>query len=138
MSETSEAPAHRSTAVRLAAGLTALETVALVGYMLAIAIAARNTRGSTESATVSELVFYGMFAALMAWLAWGLWRLSPLARTPFLVTQAFVFIVGYTVFVGDGVATTISGVLLMLVGLAGIVLGFSPALARGLLGEVDE
>lgn len=121
--------------MQLAAGLVALETLALVAYTVAIALAARQSRGSSVTATTSEILVYAAFALLMGWLAWGLWRPSPFARTPMLVTQAFVVIIGYTVFAGDGSITTVVGVVIMLFGLAGLVLGFSPALVEGLYRE---
>lgn len=118
--------------MRVAFIMVAAEAVALVFYIVAIAVAAQNSRGSSVTATVSEIAVYAVFAALMFWLAWGLWRASPLARTPFLVTQAFAAIIGYTVWSGDGWATTAVGVVLMIVGVGGVVLGLSPALAKAL------
>lgn len=126
---------RRTRAVQLAAGLVAIETLALIAYIVAIAVAARQSRGSSVTATTSEIIVYAAFALLMGWLAWGLWRPSPFARTPMLVTQAFVVIVGYTVFAGDSATTTIVGVVIMLVGLAGLLIGFSPPLVAGLYGE---
>lgn len=135
MPATTESEPRRSQAVKLAAGLVAVQTVALIGYIIAIALASRQSRGSSMTATTAEIIVYAAFAALMAWLAWGLWRPSPFARTPMLVTQAFILIIGYTVFSGGTTATTITGVIIMLVALAGLVLGFSPALVAGLYGE---
>lgn len=135
MSASDPSAPRRSRAVQLATGIVVIETLALVGYIVAIAVAARQSRGSSVTATVSEIIVYAAFAVLMALLAWGLWRPSPFARTPMLVTQAFVIIIGYTVFVGDGSATTAIGVVIMLFGLAGLLVGFSPALVSGLYGD---
>lgn len=122
-------------ALRVAFAMVAAETAALVVYIGAIAVAAQNSRGSSVTATASEIAVYAVFAALMGWLAWGLWRASPLARTPFLVTQAFAAIIGYTAWSGDGWATKTTGVVLMVIGVVGVVLGLSPALAAALSRE---
>lgn len=87
------------------------------------------------TATGWEILVYASFAALLAWLTWGLWRASPLARTPFLVAQVFAVIIGYTVLAGDGWVTTVTGVVLMLVGGAGAIMALSPAMATALSRE---
>ena len=121
--------------MRLATGIAAFQTVALVVYILAIAVASRNSRGSSESATLWEVLVYAAFAGLLAWLTWGLWRASPLSRTPFLVAQVFAVIIGYTVLAGDGWATTAAGIVIMAVGGVGVIVAFSPALAAALTRE---
>jgi hypothetical protein len=87
------------------------------------------------TATGWEIFVYALFAGLMAWLTWGLWRASPLARTPFLVAQVFAVIIGYTVLAGDGWVTTTTGVVLMAVGGVGAILALSPAMAAALSRE---
>lgn len=87
------------------------------------------------TATGWEILVYATFAALMAWLTWGLRRGSPLARTPFLVAQVFAVVIGYTVLAGDGWVTTAAGVILMAVGGAGALLALSPAMAAALSSD---
>lgn len=118
--------------LRLAVILTAVQALALVGYCVAIAIAAQDSRGSSVTATGMEIVMYLVFAALIGLLSWALARRKPLARTPYLVTEVFVVIVGYTVFVGDGTATKAVGAALLVVGFVGAVSAFSPTLVAAL------
>lgn len=124
--------------LRAAIALSALESVALVAYALAIGIAARDSRGSSITATGWEMAVYFAFAALIGLLLLGLVRRNSLARTPFLVTQAFVVIVGWTVFSGDGGFTKTVGVLILIVGVVGVVVGFTPGLMSALEGGADE
>lgn len=119
---------------RAAVGLAIAETVALVVYAIAIAIAARNSSGATVTATGWEVAVYLAFAALLGILSFGLLRRSALARTPFLVAQAFVFIVGWTVFSGDGTVTKTLGALIAAVGVVGLVVSFSPSFVAALDG----
>lgn len=119
---------------RAAVGLAIAETVALVVYAIAIAIAARDSRGATMTATGWEVAVYLAFAVLLGVLTFGLMRRSALARTPFLVAQAFVLIVGWTVFSGDGTVTKTLGALIALVGIVGLVVSFSPAFVASLDG----
>lgn len=118
--------------LRLATLIAGAQTIALVLYILGIAVASRDSRGSSMTATGWEILVYAMFAALMAWLTWGLWKASPLARTPFLVAQVFAVIIGYTVLAGDGWVTTVAGVALMAVGGVGAIIALSPAMAAAL------
>lgn len=119
----------------VALALTGLEAVALVGYSVAIAVAARSSRGSSVRATGVEIAIYVAFAVLLGLLARGLARRSPMARTPFLVAQLFVLVVGYTVFAGDGTATTVVGAVILVVGAVGTVVGFLPGLPATLTGR---
>ena len=119
---------------RAAVGLAIAETVALVAYAIAIAIAARNSSGATVTATGWEVAVYLAFAALLGVLSVGLLRRSPLARTPFLVAQAFVLIVGWTVFSGDGTVTKTLGAIIAAVGVVGLIVSFSPAFVAALDG----
>lgn len=108
------------------------ETLGLIAYIVGIAVASRNSRGSSMTATGWEILVYASFAALLAWLTWGLWRASPLSRTPFLVAQVFAVIIGYTVLAGDGWVTTVAGITLMAVGGVGAIISLSPAMATAL------
>lgn len=121
--------------LRLAIVWAAVEAAALVVYCIAIGIAAQNSRGSSVTATGWEIVIYLCFAALIGAICVGLMRRRSLARTPFLVTQVFVGIVGYTVFVGDGVVTKTVGAVILLIGVAGTVLAFTPALVEALTDD---
>ena len=121
--------------LRLAIVLAGLETVGIVVFIIAIAIAARSSQGSTVTATGPEIAIYGVFALLMAWLTFGLVRRNPLARTPYLIAQLFVGIIGYTVLVGDGVFTKIVGALILAVGVVGTVNSLMPSFVQSLTNE---
>lgn len=118
--------------LRLAIGLTAAEVAGLVVYAVAIGVAARDSRGSTVTATGWEIAIYLAFAGLLGLVCWGLIRRSALARTPFLLAQAFVAIIGWTVLVGDGALTKTVGALVLTVGLVGLVTSFLPGLVAAL------
>lgn len=118
--------------LRLAIGLTAAEVAGLVVYAVAIGAAARDSRGSTVTATGWEIAIYLAFAGLLGLVCWGLIRRSALARTPFLLAQAFVAIIGWTVLVGDGALTKTVGALVLTVGLVGLVTSFLPGLVAAL------
>lgn len=118
--------------LRLAIGLSGAQVLGLVVYAIAIGVAARNSRGSTVTATGWEIAIYLSFAGLLGLVCWGLIRRSPLARTPFLLAQAFVAIVGWTVFVGDGAITKTVGALVLAVGVVGLITAFLPGLVVAL------
>lgn len=121
-------------ALRIAVVLVAVETLALVGYAVAIGIASRNSRGSSVTATGWEIATYLAFAILLGLICFGLLRQSAMARTPFLMAQVFIGIVGYTVFSGDGTGVKVAGVLLLMAAAVGVWVGFSP----GLVSELEQ
>lgn len=121
--------------LRLAIAISGLETLGIVIFIIAIAIAARSSQGSTVTATGAEIVIYAMFAALMGLLTFGLVRRNALARTPYLIAQLFVGIIGYTVFVGDGAVTKTFGVLILAVGVVGTINALMPGLVRELASD---
>lgn len=112
-----------------------LEVVALIGYIVAVWLASRHSRGSSGKATLVEILIYLAFAVLIALIGRGILRRRPLARTPFLLAQLFVLVVGYTLVVGDGAAVKIAGGAVLAVGLVGLVVAFHPAFVASLDGE---
>ncbi len=124
--------------LRTATVFAALESLALVVYAIAIGVAARDSRGSSVTATGWEIAVYLLFAALIGLVWWGLTRRNSLARTPYLLTQAFVVIVGWTVFAGDGVFTKTVGLIILAVGVVGVVVGFTPGLVAELEADADD
>jgi hypothetical protein len=124
--------------LRAAIVLAALVSVALVVYAIAIGVAARNSRGSSVTATGWEIAVYLSFAALVGLVWWGLTRRNAFARTPFVLTQAFVVIVGWTVFSGDGTATKAVGLVILGMGLFGVFVGFTPGLMAALEPEAGS
>lgn len=114
--------------LRLAIGITAFEALALVAYAMAIGIAGRNSRGSTVTATGVEIAIYLVFAALIGLVCFGLLRRNSLARTPYLIVEVFVGIVGWTVLSGDGAWTTAVGAVILVLGAVGVVNSLLPGL----------
>ena len=92
------------------------------------ASAAKIVGKRSMTATGWEIATYLGFAALLGLVLFGLWRASPMARTPFLLAQVFVGIVGYTVFSGDGVAVKVVGAAVLALALVGLWVAFSPGL----------
>lgn len=121
--------------LRLAIGLSAFQAVALVAYAMAIGVAGRNSRGSTVTATGVEIAVYLVFAALIGLVCFGLVRRNSLARTPYLIVEVFVGIVGWTVLSGDGAATKAVGAAIVALGVVGVVNALMPALMRQLEPE---
>ncbi len=109
-----------------------VEALGVVANAVAIVLAARNTRGSSVTALVPEVIVYLIIAVLLALLAWGLHKRRAAARTPFLLAQVFVLIIGYTVVVGDGAATKVVGALILVLGAVGLGVALMPSLAAEL------
>ena len=107
----------------------------MIGYIVAVWLASRHSRGSSGKATLVEILIYLAFAVLIALIGRGILRRRPLARTPFLLAQLFVLVVGYTLVVGDGAAVKIAGGAVLAVGLVGLVVSFHPAFVASLDGE---
>ena len=121
--------------LRLAIVLAGLETIGIVIFIVAIALAARSSQGSTVTATGPEIAIYAIFAALMGLLTFGLVRRNALARTPYLIAQLFVGIIGYTVLVGDGVVTKAFGAVILAVGVVGTINSLMPSFVHALASD---
>lgn len=118
--------------MRVALVVSGLETLGLLAMTVGIVVAAQSSSGSTVTATGPEVVIYLAFAALMGLLTWGLARRSTMVRTPYLLAQVFVGIVGYTVWVGDGTWALLAGMVILLVAAIGFVVGVLPAMGEAL------
>jgi hypothetical protein len=112
---------------RQAALVAALEAVALILFAAALGIASFNTRGTNTGASpVAEVIVYLLFAAGMVLIARGLWRHSPLARTPMLLAQVFGLISAWLFIEGTGFAV-VAGWIIAAVSVLGIVLTLRPS-----------
>lgn len=94
---------------RIAGALAALEAALLVIYCIALAIAALNSQGAKLGAPFIEVLIYLLFAAGIALVARGMLAGKFGARPPYLLTQVFVLIVAYTLFIGDGGVVKVVG-----------------------------
>ncbi len=113
---------------RIAGALAALEAALLVVYCFALGIAAINSQGAKHVAPVAEIIIYLIFAVGIGLVARGMFAGKSGARPPYLLTQVFVLIVAYTLFVGDGglvktigLGIAVIGVLAMFFGIMTIV-----------------
>jgi hypothetical protein len=112
---------------RQAALVAAAEAVALVLFAVALGIASFDTRGTNTGASpIAEVVVYLLFAVGMGLIARGLWRRSPLARTPMVLAQVFGLISAWLFIEGTGAAVPV-GWLIAVVSVLGIVLTLRPA-----------
>jgi hypothetical protein len=107
--------------------VAAAEAVALVLFAVALGLASFNSRGTNTGASpVAEVVIYLLFALGMGLIARGLWRRSPLARTPMVLAQVFGLISAWLFIEGTGWAVPV-GWLIVAVSVLGIVLTLRPA-----------
>ncbi len=101
---------------------------AIAGLALTIAVLTSGlTSGSGAVGLVAEVVMW-VLATIALWLVWlGLYRRRAIARTPFLLAQAFGIVVASAVGSSDLWAYRILGVALGAAALVGLVLGLRPA-----------
>ncbi len=103
------------------------QALALVLFAIALGIASFNTRGTNTGASpVAEVVIYLLFAVCMGLIARGLWRRSPLARTPMVLAQVFGLISAWLFVEGSGFAV-VAGWIMVAVSVLGIVLTLRPS-----------
>lgn len=106
----------------LLSGTVALIEAALVLlYAVGILIAAPNSEGATESSPLVEALIFAVFAVLIGLIAKSLLAERLTGRPAFILTQIFVLIIAWTVFVGDGVWLKVIGIVLALLGVVGLV-----------------
>ncbi len=111
----------RPPALVAAAVLGALEAAAIAAYAVAIGVAAAGAGQDVASAPV-EIVIYLLFAAGIALVVKGLLNRRRIARGPYVVTQMFGLIIGWTLASGDGAAVHVAGWIVLVVSLAGLAL----------------
>ena len=114
-------PGRRPPALVAAAVLGALEAAAIAAYAVAIGVAAAGAGQDVASAPV-EIVIYLLFAAGIALVVKGLLNRRRIARGPYVVTQMFGLIIGWTLASGDGAAVHVAGWIVLVVSLAGLAL----------------
>jgi hypothetical protein len=81
---------------------------------------------------VAEVAIWLVIVVGLGLIWWGLYRRRAMARTPFLLAQAFALVV-VPLFVGsDMAAYRIAGVVLAVAAVSGIILGLRPSARREL------
>ena len=100
--------------VHVAAALTALEGLAFAAYGVALLPALFEGRPEAGS---TSLIFFLVYAVLLAVCAWQLWRLRSWARAPVVLAQLIQVLVGLDFWGGETTGTALG-----LIGLAVAVL----------------
>ena len=120
--------------VVIAGAEAAAVMVVFVGVVVAVVTGAtQGLEGGSPGLAVAEVAIWLMFVVGLVAIWWGLSRRRRLARTPFLLTQAFALVV-VPLFVGSDVAGyRVAGVVLAVAAVSGIGLGLRPAVRRALI-----
>jgi hypothetical protein len=104
--------------------------VAVVGAVLTGA--SQGLTGGSPGLAVAEIVIWLFFVAGLVLIWWGLHRRRRLARTPFLLAQAFALVVVPLFLGSDVTAYRIAGAVLAGAAVGGIVLALRPSVRRAL------
>jgi hypothetical protein len=118
--------------LRAAALIGAVQALAIALYAVGIGIAALR-EGRDVAAAPVEIAIYLAFAAGIALIVKGLRNRRHIARGPFVVTQLFGLIVGWTLTEGDGAVVTLLGIGVLLLCLAAIALALNGQLRDALV-----
>lgn len=99
----------------------AVEALAVTVYALLIAVSAARS-GSVVAAAPIEVIIYLLFAAGIALVAKGVLSRRRISRAPFVLTQLFGLIAGWTLVSGDGTDVHVYGWLVLVTSVAGLAL----------------
>ncbi len=113
------------------------EALAVVGVFAAVVVAvatgaAQGLSGGSPGLAVAEIVIWLCFVAALVLIWWGLRRRRRLARTPFLLVQAFALVVVPLFLGSDVVAYRVVGWVLAITAVCAIVLVLRPSVRREL------
>ena len=123
--------------VRPLVAIAGAEALAVLGVFVAVVVAvatgaAQGLSGGSPGLAVAEIVIWLCFVTGLALIWWGLYRRRRLARTPFLLAQAFALVV-VPLFLGSDVGGyRMAGWALVVTAACGIVLGLRPSVRREL------
>lgn len=123
------------------AGIAALEGLALVGYAIFDIVEAFRV-GITGPAEVSNppalillIVINALFGAGLLLIASGWWRAQRWARSPFLLAQIIIGLVGFEVAQSEGSVERTVGIVAVILAALGLVLSFAPTVSRAIAEE---
>jgi hypothetical protein len=113
------------------------EALAVLGVFVAVVVAVltgatQGLAGGSSGLAVAEVVIWLLFVALFVLIWWGLHLRRRLARTPFILAQAFALVVVPLFLGSDVVGYRIAGWVLGAVAVSGIVLALRPSVRREL------
>jgi peptidoglycan/LPS O-acetylase OafA/YrhL len=114
-------PTSRPPLLLAAAAISAVQAIAVAGYAVLIGIFAART-GSVLAAAPIEVTIYLLFAFGIALVTKGLLSRRRISRAPYVLTQIFGLIAGWTLVSGDGTDVHVYGWLALVSSLAGIAL----------------
>jgi hypothetical protein len=119
--------------------IAAVEALAVLAVFVGVVVAALGgTDGLTGAGAGTAWVNVGLWALMTVFLVLilvGLYRRRALARTPFLMVQAFVLVLVPLFWGSDLAAVRAVAVALAVLGLGGLVLGLRPAVRSSLGGR---
>lgn len=96
-----------------------IESIGLAIYALTIFISSQTVQSKVGSPVI-ETAIYFIFGLLIFFTSRGFKNAKTWARTPYLVTQLFMFVTAYTLIAGTTSAYKISGVIVGLLGAVGL------------------
>lgn len=123
--DSAPASADRPATVTAAMALTAVIALALTVYGVYLVIAGLAGKPVLAARAETAGAIFFVFGLGIGWVARGLARVRPWARTPAMLANLFIVIFSYPLWLQDG--KYIQGVPLGLYGLAGLVLLFVPS-----------
>jgi hypothetical protein len=114
-----------------AAAAQAAEALALCVVIVLNVIDSASGNTWTASNAIAQIVFEAVVAAGVAWIAAGIARRRPWSRTPAVLTQVFIIMIGVWLLQAHRYAWGVPALLLAIAGLAGLLAPSSwRALAR--------
>lgn len=118
------------------AAIAGLQGLVFIGYAVFDVVEALRV-GITGPAEVSNpAALLGLIAITVAlglgllWVSWGWWRARSWARSPFLVAQIVLGLIGYDFSQSSEDAQRTIGQVIIVVAIVGIVLAFLPSVRR--------
>jgi hypothetical protein len=116
------------------AGVEALASVVLLIAVVAAVLggAAQGLTGAGPGLAVAEVVIWALVALGLGLVWLGLYRRRALARTPFLLVQAFALVVVPAFLGSDLLGYRVAGIALGAAAVLGLVLGLRPSVRERL------
>ena len=124
-------PGPRSRLLLATAAVSAVEALAVATYAVTIAISAARS-GSVIAAAPVEVAVYLLFAAGIALVTKGVLSRRRIARAPYVLTQLFGVISGWTLVSGDGTDVHVYGWLVLVISLTGLALAMNRQVGEAL------
>jgi hypothetical protein len=117
--------------------IAGVEALAGLAVFVAVVVAvlgggAEGLSGGGTGLVVAEVVVWLLFVGGLGLVWFGLYRRRLLARTPFLLVQAFVLVLVPLFWGSDLVAYRLVAAALVALGVSGIVLGLRPSVRASL------